>query len=87
MPANFRSYEGQLRLLTAVVAAHPELKLNYKGKSNVISLFSYAIFLHLALACPSIASSFLFLFLSPFPSFCPPSLPALSTIIQSQGQF
>lgn len=33
MPANFRSYEGQLRLLTAVIAAHPELRLNYKGKS------------------------------------------------------
>ncbi|KAJ4414846.1 hypothetical protein N0V82_007694 [Gnomoniopsis sp. IMI 355080] len=30
MPANFRSYEGQLRLLTAVIAAHPELRLNYK---------------------------------------------------------
>lgn len=34
MPANFRSYEGQLRLLTAVIAAHPELRLNYKGKST-----------------------------------------------------
>ncbi|KAF3770924.1 hypothetical protein M406DRAFT_326336 [Cryphonectria parasitica EP155] len=30
MVANFRTYEGQLRLLTAVIAAHPELKLNYK---------------------------------------------------------
>lgn len=32
MPANFRSYEGQSRLLTAVIAAHPGLKLNYKGE-------------------------------------------------------
>ncbi|PSR90762.1 hypothetical protein BD289DRAFT_452147 [Coniella lustricola] len=30
MVANFRSYEGQIRLLTSVIAAHPELKLNYK---------------------------------------------------------
>lgn len=37
MPANFRSYEGQLRLLTAVIAAHPELRLNYKGKSAISS--------------------------------------------------
>lgn len=35
MPANFRSYEGQLRLLTAVIAAHPDLRLNYKGKFAV----------------------------------------------------
>lgn len=34
MPANFRTYEGQLRLLTAVIAAHPSLKLDYKGKSS-----------------------------------------------------
>lgn len=84
MPANFRSYEGQLRLLTAVVAAHPELKLNYKGEPNMISSSSYALFLYLALANPSIASSFLFLFPS---SLRPPCLPAPSTIIQSQGQF
>lgn len=39
MPANFRSYEGQLRLLTAVIAAHPELRLNYKGKFSGSCLF------------------------------------------------
>lgn len=54
MVANFRSYEGQLRLLTAVVAAHPELKLNYKGTSKTATVFTGAIFLlphlyHLAL--------------------------------------
>lgn len=32
MPANFKTYEAQARLLAAVIAAHPELKLNYKGK-------------------------------------------------------
>lgn len=57
MVANFRSYEGQLRLLTAVVAAHPELKLNYKGTSKMIKFFPCALFLlpHLPLfplACP-----------------------------------
>lgn len=36
MPANFRSYEGQLRLLTAVIAAHPDLRLNYKGKFAIL---------------------------------------------------
>ncbi len=32
MPTNFKTYEAQARLLAAVVAAHPELKLNYKGE-------------------------------------------------------
>ncbi|KAH8891300.1 hypothetical protein GQ53DRAFT_823925 [Thozetella sp. PMI_491] len=31
MPTNFRTYEAQTRLLAAVIAAHPELKLNYKA--------------------------------------------------------
>jgi hypothetical protein len=31
MPANFKTYEAQARLLCAVVAAHPELKLDYKS--------------------------------------------------------
>lgn len=40
MPANFRTYEAQSRLLTAVIAAHPGLKLNFKGKSkSTVSLF------------------------------------------------
>ncbi|WYZ38752.1 hypothetical protein EsH8_III_000666 [Colletotrichum jinshuiense] len=29
-PANFKSYEAQARLLRAIVAAHPEVKWNYK---------------------------------------------------------
>lgn len=32
MPANFKTYEAQSRLLAAVLAAHPELKLNFKGE-------------------------------------------------------
>lgn len=31
MPANFRTYEGQLRLITALIAAH-DIKLDYKCK-------------------------------------------------------
>ena len=29
---NFKSFEVQARLLRAIVAAHPEVKWNYKGK-------------------------------------------------------
>lgn len=32
MPSNFKTYEAMYRLLVAVVAAHPGLKLDYKGK-------------------------------------------------------
>lgn len=32
MVANFRTEDAQRRLLTAVIAAHPELKLNFKGR-------------------------------------------------------
>ena len=39
MPANFKTYEAQARLLAAVIAAHPELRLNYKGKNQIISSF------------------------------------------------
>ncbi|KAK4219246.1 hypothetical protein QBC37DRAFT_461761 [Rhypophila decipiens] len=31
MVANFKTYEAQARLLAAVIAAHPDLKLNYKA--------------------------------------------------------
>lgn len=31
MPANFKTYEAQSRLIASIIAAHPELKLNYKG--------------------------------------------------------
>jgi hypothetical protein len=30
--ANYKSYEAQARLVRAIVAAHPEVKWNYKGK-------------------------------------------------------
>ncbi len=39
MPTNFKTYETQARLLAAVVAAHPELKLNYKGEFMIDSKF------------------------------------------------
>lgn len=32
MVANFKTEQSQRRLLTAVIAAHPELKLNFKGR-------------------------------------------------------
>jgi hypothetical protein len=34
MPANFKSEDAQRRLLTAVIAAHPDLKLNFKGRCS-----------------------------------------------------
>nr|CAE76166.1 hypothetical protein [Neurospora crassa] len=47
MPANFKTYEAQARLLAAVIAAHPELRLNYKaiaqhyGKSATMSALEH----------------------------------------------
>lgn len=35
MVANFKTEESQRRLLTAVIAAHPELKLNFKGRYQI----------------------------------------------------
>ncbi|KAK3327637.1 hypothetical protein B0T19DRAFT_460833 [Cercophora scortea] len=38
MPANFKTYESQARLLAATIAAHPELRLNYKERFTLLSL-------------------------------------------------
>lgn len=38
MGANFKTEESQRRLLTAVIAAHPGLKLNFKGKYSLTSI-------------------------------------------------
>lgn len=35
MVTNWKTYESQNRLLAAIVAAHPELKLNFKCRSCV----------------------------------------------------
>lgn len=45
MPANFKTFEAQSRLLAAVIAAHPGLKLDYKGKS-ASSVFISSFQLH-----------------------------------------
>lgn len=34
--ANYKTYESQARLVRAIVAAHPEVKWNYKGKLTPI---------------------------------------------------
>ena len=33
---NYKSYEAQARLVRALVAAHPEVKWNYKGKHSLL---------------------------------------------------
>lgn len=38
MVANFKTEESQRRLLTALIAAHPELKLNFKGRYRYTSI-------------------------------------------------
>lgn len=43
---NFKSFEVQARLLRAIVAAHPEVKWNYKGKQ--LPLVSFCLSLVLA---------------------------------------
>lgn len=32
--ANYKTFEAQARLIRAIVAAHPEVKWNYKGKKQ-----------------------------------------------------
>jgi len=34
--ANYKTYEAQARMVRAIVAAHPEIKWNYKGKTIFI---------------------------------------------------
>jgi hypothetical protein len=53
---NWKTYESSVRLLSAIVAAHPELKLNYDGKqaftyhvptaSSTLKLFAAAAAFH-----------------------------------------
>ena len=43
MVANFRTEESQRRLLTAVIAAHPDLKLNFKGRRRSPSIRTYIL--------------------------------------------
>lgn len=33
--ANYKSFEAQARLIRAMVAAHPDTKWNYKGKTRL----------------------------------------------------
>lgn len=63
MVANFKTEESQRRLLTAVIAAHPELKLNFKGRHRftfirtcIPSYFEY--WPHHCFECRSLLSSF-----------------------------
>lgn len=37
---NYKSYEAQARLVRALVAAHPEVKWNYKGKHGLLSQYT-----------------------------------------------
>lgn len=37
--ANYKSFDAQARLLRAIVAAHSDVKWNYKGKSSQCVFF------------------------------------------------
>ncbi|RBQ85510.1 hypothetical protein VDGD_20816 [Verticillium dahliae] len=39
---NFKTYEAQARLVRAMIAAHPEVKWNYKGTYYEPSLCSFS---------------------------------------------
>jgi hypothetical protein len=43
---NWKTYESSVRLLSAIIAAHPELKLNYAGKQ-----LSLLVLLELLFVC------------------------------------
>jgi hypothetical protein len=47
--ANYKTYEAQARMVRAIVAAHPEVKWNYKGKT--IFLYLYSIFFSVIILC------------------------------------
>ena len=36
MPSNFRTYEAQSRLLAAVLASNPDIRLNFKGEERLL---------------------------------------------------
>lgn len=38
--ANYKTYEAQARLVRAIVAAHPDVKWNYKGKHMTMTMIS-----------------------------------------------
>jgi len=53
---NWKTYEASTRLLSAIIAAHPEVKLNYNGKLkqvyytvlNPLTLFCHELYLSLS---------------------------------------
>ena len=49
---NFKSFDVQARLLRAIVAAHPEVKWNYKGKLSLLPLAFCAVLLSLSPSLP-----------------------------------
>jgi hypothetical protein len=63
---NWKSQESTVRLLSAIIAAHPELKLKYDGKPNTfpsfipVTVVQSLCFFALLLCC-SAAISLLFL--------------------------
>jgi hypothetical protein len=50
MVANFKNQDAQRRLLTAVIAAHPDLKLNFKGRCRSTSIHTLHFIVPLPLA-------------------------------------
>lgn len=46
---NWKTYESSVRLLSAIIAAHPDLKLNYDGK-QINFLFSLLSAIYTTLA-------------------------------------
>ena len=43
---NYRTYEAQARMIRAIVAAHPEVKWNYKGTCTKTLIFFFSFVLH-----------------------------------------
>jgi hypothetical protein len=39
--ANYKTYEAQARMVRAIVAAHPDVKWNYKGKPYLFHMLQY----------------------------------------------
>ena len=56
---NWKTYESSVRLLSAIIAAHPDLKLNYDGK-QINFLFSLLSAIYTTLAPSLLCISLLF---------------------------
>jgi hypothetical protein len=60
--AHYKSYEAQARMIRAMVAAHPEVKWNYKGKTRSFFFFFVLLVVFKISVILDVSSNLVFLF-------------------------